>query len=79
MTRVQISAGALSFQDNFRLSQGNPNEGELRKTKMKCPKCNSSRISETKKQGEIACETCGYVFEEHEAAKFREETKPGKK
>ena len=31
-------------------------------------------IAVTKKQGEIACETCGYVFEEHEAAKFREET-----
>jgi transcription initiation factor TFIIIB Brf1 subunit/transcription initiation factor TFIIB len=46
---------------------------------MKCPKCKSSMIAVTKKQGEIACKTCGYVFEEHEAAKFREETKPGKK
>ena len=46
---------------------------------MKCPKCKSSMIAITKKQGETACKTCGYVFEEHEAAKFRKETEPGRK
>ncbi len=44
---------------------------------MKCPKCNSSRISETKKQGEIACETCGYVFEEQDSIDYKKETMPG--
>jgi len=44
---------------------------------MKCPKCESDRISEEEKSGDIFCESCGTEIPEPQRSEFKTQLHEG--